>query len=111
MKKITVAMTILAVWLSAGPVWSTTAYSAESEAVPFAIDDMLHMEGIGRAEIDPSGHWLVYEKIRPYDELTDYSFRTYAMRWSGHQLWRYDLRKGQAPELLPGLDSGPSTYL
>lgn len=71
----------------------------------------MKVEGFGAATIDPSRRWLVYERIRPYDQIDDYSFRTYAYQKSGHQLWRYDLRKNGKPKLLPGLDPGPSSYL
>ena len=85
--------------------------AALAEARAFGLDDLLHMEGLGAAEADPRGKWMMFEKIRPYDEITDYSFRTYAYQKSGHQIWRYDLRGGGEPERLPGLDPEPHTYL
>lgn len=84
---------------------------ADAQTHSFGVDDMLKMEGFGAAMIDPSSRWLVYEQVRPYDRFTDYSFRTYAFGRSGHQLWRYDLARGGAPERLPGLDPAPHAYL
>lgn len=84
---------------------------AHSQPGAMSLEDMLRSEGIGNAVIDPSGRWLVYEQMRPYDQYGDYSFRTYAFGKSGHQIWRYDLH-GKAPaELLPGVDPAPHTYL
>ncbi len=87
------------------------APSAEGEKRPLTIDDMMSVEGIGSAQADPQGRWFFFEKKRPYDQMTDYSFRTYAFEKTGHQLWRYDLRRGGDVELVPGIDPQPSTYL
>ncbi|MCD9006426.1 prolyl oligopeptidase family serine peptidase [Luteimonas sp. XNQY3] len=70
---------------------------------------MMEVEEFGAAVPDPTGRWLVYERMRPYGRSDDYSFRTYAPGKTGHQLWRYDLKAG-APELFPGLDPGPHSY-
>lgn len=83
---------------------------AKADDKRLSLDDMMKVEGIGSAVIDPSGRWLVYERLRPYDEIEDYSFRTYAFGKSGHQLWRYDLDGGGEPELLPGIDPAPHTW-
>jgi len=83
---------------------------ARADQRRFSLDDMMKVEGIGSAIIDPGGRWLVYERLRPYDEIEDYSFRTYAFGKSGHQLWRYDLDDGGEPELLPGIDPAPHTW-
>jgi hypothetical protein len=40
---------------------------------PYTIDDYLKLENAGKAVIDPSGHWLIYERMPPYDQLPDYS--------------------------------------
>ncbi|MDP3459399.1 MAG: prolyl oligopeptidase family serine peptidase [Hyphomonas sp.] len=76
-----------------------------------SLDDMMKVEGFGAARIDPDGRWLVYEQVRPYDQLADYSFRTYAFQKTGHQLWRYDLEAGGKAERLPGIDPAPSSFL
>lgn len=76
-----------------------------------SLDDLMKLESFGRARIDPRGRWLIYERVRPYKDITDYSFRTYAQRFSGHQLWRVNLEKQSQPELLPGIDPDPSTYM
>lgn len=85
--------------------------SARAEDRAFTVDEMLKIEGVGAAVIDPSGSWLVYERLRPYEQSRDFSFRTYAMGKTGHQLWRYDLTSGGAPHLLPGLDPDRHAYL
>ncbi|WP_147391756.1 alpha/beta hydrolase family protein [Pelagerythrobacter aerophilus] len=76
-----------------------------------SLDDLLQIEGLGRAKIDPTGRWLFYEKIRPYSDLTDFSFGNYPMGQSGHQIWRYDLKANEGPSLVPGIENGPSSYL
>lgn len=76
-----------------------------------AVEDMMKMEGFGAATVDPTGRWLIFERLRPYEQLGDFSFHTYAFARSGHQLWQYDLKKGGAPKPLPGIASAPSTYL
>ena len=84
--------------------------TGSAEPRHFGLDDLMKIEGYGSAVADPGGHWLVYEKVRPYGTYGDYSFRTYAYDKSGHQLWRYDPASGAAPELLPGLDPAPHSY-
>jgi dipeptidyl aminopeptidase/acylaminoacyl peptidase len=78
---------------------------------PMSVDDMMKVEGIGSAAIDPTGSWLIYERLRPYEQSDDFSFGSYAFARTGHQLWRYDLRSGKDVELLPGLDPAPHSYL
>jgi dienelactone hydrolase len=84
---------------------------AHSEPRPLTVDDMMKVGGLGRASVDPSGRWAVFEKLRPYEEARDFSFRTYAFGKSGHQLWRLDLAAGTPPERLPGIDPEPHSYL
>lgn len=87
------------------------AFTATAGAQPFTVNDMLRLEGFGSASADPSGKWFVYEQIRPYEEIDDFSFRTYAFGGkSGHQLWRYEIEAGEAPERLRGLDPAPHSY-
>ncbi|KCZ57690.1 hypothetical protein HY30_17360 [Hyphomonas chukchiensis] len=95
---------VLLVLLGSGP-----AAVAEHKGV--SVDDMMKVEGLGSALIDPAGRWLVYERLRPYDQIPDYSFRTYAFGKSGHQLWRYDLARGGEPHPLPGIDPEPHAWL
>lgn len=84
---------------------------AYAEPRPITIDHMMQVGGFGSAAVDPSGRWAIYEKLRPYDEADDFSFRTYAFGKTGHQLWRVDLAGGTPPELLPGIDADPHSYL
>lgn len=82
-----------------------------ASSAPFTLDEALKLEGFGSASADPRGRWFVYEQLRPYEENDDFSFRTYAFAGkSGHQLWRYDLKTGEAPERLAGLDPAPHSY-
>ncbi len=85
--------------------------SALSETRQLTLDDMLAVEGLGGGLFDPTGNWVIYERLRPYNQNVDYSFRTYAFAKSGHQIWRYNLEKGGQPELLPSLDPRPSSYI
>lgn len=84
---------------------------SQSEPRRLEVDDLLRLEGFGAADSDPQGRWHVFEQLRPYDRNTDYSFRTYAMGKSGHQLWKYDIRKGGQPNRLTGLDPEAHSYL
>lgn len=84
--------------------------TVQAQPSSFDTEDLLKMEGFGTAEISSTSNWLVYEQKRPYDQIGDYSFRTYAFNSSGHQVWRYHLGTGGVPELLPGLDQQASTY-
>ncbi|MCD9026702.1 prolyl oligopeptidase family serine peptidase [Luteimonas sp. BDR2-5] len=75
------------------------------------VDDMMQVEGLAAAVSDPNGRWLIFERLRPYDQSDDFTFRTYAAQHTGHQLWRYNLKAEGAPEPLPGLDPVPHSYL
>ncbi len=90
---------------------SALAPASQAEVRRLSIDDLLRLEDFGAAASDPQGRWHVYEQLRPYNQNTDYSFRTYAMGKSGHQLWKYDIRKGEPPSKLPGLDPESHSYL
>lgn len=90
-------------------VASTPTFAVDRR--PMSLDDMMKAEGLGVAAFDPSGRWLVYEHVRPYDQLGDYSFLTYASGKTGHQIWQYDMKKGGAPRPLSGIDPAPSSYL
>ncbi|HKZ81688.1 MAG TPA: prolyl oligopeptidase family serine peptidase [Pyrinomonadaceae bacterium] len=39
---------------------------------PVTVDDLLKQEDWGRALIDPTGRWLVFDQSPPYDQLPDY---------------------------------------
>lgn len=75
------------------------------------LDAMLKLEGFGEARFDPAGRWLVYEQVRPYEALPDYSNGTHAFRKSGHQVWRVDLKSGSGPERLPGIDPAAHAWI
>lgn len=90
---------------------AASAHIFAADLRPMSVDDMMKVEGLGAAASDPEGRWLIFERLRPYELSDDFSFRTYAMGHSGHQLWRYNLKTGSSPELLPGLDPAPHSYL
>ena len=100
------AFALLAVAFSIG-----FAPAAWSEPKTLTVDDLMRVESFGSAAISPDGRWLIFERLRPYEEYGDFSFRTYAFQKSGHQLWRYDIKNGGTPELLPGLDPAPHSYI
>jgi dipeptidyl aminopeptidase/acylaminoacyl peptidase len=70
----------------------------------FTIDDNLKLESFGSAIIDPTGHWLVYVHVPPYDQLPDYSVGRIGT-WpgnmsSGGRLMVVDLQSS-APKAVP----------
>ena len=76
------------------------------------IDRYLRSEGIGAALFSPKGDRIVFERIRPYSDIGDYSFRDYAgLNVSGQQIWVANTQNKDQPVLLPGLDQLPSTYI
>lgn len=83
--------------------------SAESRAL--SVDDVLKIEGVGTVLIHPEGRWVHFERLRPYDENTDFSFRTYAYQKSGHQAWQLDLSEDGPPERMQLSEEGAHTYL
>jgi dipeptidyl aminopeptidase/acylaminoacyl peptidase len=87
--------------------------AAGPQGVPkgLTLDALLKMEGLGEAKFDPTGRWLVFERIRPYDAFPDYSYRTHAFHSSGHQVWRLDLQAGSEPELMPGIDPSAHAWI
>ena len=93
-------------------LWSLASLAlADSPDRRLALEDLMKLEGIGRALPDPSGRWILFERIRPYDSYPDYGFGMYAFRKSGHEIWRLDVRSEAPPERLPGLDPDAHTYL
>lgn len=95
-----------------GLVACTAAWPpASADPKGLSLDALLKMEGFGEARFDPTGRWLVFERIRPYDRLPDYSYGTHAFRKSGHQVWRVDLAAGTDPELMPGIDSAAHAWI
>jgi dipeptidyl aminopeptidase/acylaminoacyl peptidase len=62
------------VWrvLGAAVAAAALAVAAPSAARPFTVDDLLHQQSFGAAAIDPSGRWLIVERLDPYDTADRY---------------------------------------
>ena len=43
-------------------------------ARPFTVDDLLHLESLGKAAVDPSGRWLVFDRRAPYDSAPRFDY-------------------------------------
>jgi dipeptidyl aminopeptidase/acylaminoacyl peptidase len=43
-------------------------------ARPYTVADLLHLESLGRAAVDPSGRWLVFDKRAPYDSAPRFDY-------------------------------------
>jgi predicted esterase len=93
-------------------VWSLASFAlADPPGRRLDLEDLMKLEGIGRALPDPAGRWILFERIRPYESYPDYGFGMYAFGKSGHEIWRLDVRSEAPPEPLPGLDAEAHTYL
>lgn len=93
-------------------VWSLASFAlADPPGRRLDLEDLMKLEGIGRALPDPAGRWILFERIRPYESYPDYGFGMYAFGKSGHEIWRLDVRSEAPPEPLPGLDPEAHTYL
>jgi dipeptidyl aminopeptidase/acylaminoacyl peptidase len=90
---------------------SPAAASPQGFSKGLTLDALLKMEGLGETRFDPTGRWLVFERIRPYDAFPDYSYRTHAFHSSGHQVWRVDLQAQSEPELMPGIDPSAHAWI
>lgn len=71
--------------------FACAASSALGQTRPLQIDDVVKLEGFGRASISPGGRWAVYEKRGAYDTTPrfDYGGRS---TWAITDLWRVDLK-------------------
>jgi dipeptidyl aminopeptidase/acylaminoacyl peptidase len=76
---------------------------ASAQTRPIQVDDIVALEAFGRASIDPSGRWAVYEKRGPYDTAPRFDFAQRSV-WAIWDLWRVDLTRPERPpeRLLPG---------
>ncbi len=92
-------------------IGSVVCAAGFADTQKLTLDDVLKVADIGAVTTDPGGRWLIFEQQRPYDQNRDFSFRTYAMGKSGHQLWMADLSGNEPPRLLPGLDPDKHSYL
>ena len=73
-------------------------------ARPFTVDDLLHLEGLRGAAVDPTGRWAVIERLAPYVEAGRFDEDDYTdvLRRS---LLRVDLKHGG--QVAPLLTSTP----
>lgn len=70
-------------------------------ARPYGVDDLLALEGLGPAAVDPSGRWLVVETREAYDHARRYDYDGH-MAFALGRLAVADLaRPGPARPLLP----------
>lgn len=90
---------------------SPSPHGTHTARLALDLDDLFALEGLGNVISDPAGHWIVFEHIRPYEAFQDYSFRSYAQIYSGHQIWKFDTRDGGPARRLSGLDDEATYYL
>ena len=81
------------------------ALTSRAAARPWTVDDLFHLEDIGQAEFDPSGRYLMVERLRPRAELTAFD-----MGNDGEIARRrpvvFDLAAGGAPHPLLPVEPG-----
>ena len=82
-KKTARALT-LAIILLCGP-----ARAADDQGRPYTIDDLLDQAAFGRASLDPTGQWVVFERQAPYSAIRRYDLGLFA-RASTSVLWIAD---------------------
>ncbi|MGV9005943.1 MAG: alpha/beta hydrolase family protein [Brevundimonas sp.] len=88
-------------------VWAVLALlclasTSFAQSRPLQIDDIVTLEGFGRASIAPDGAWAVYEKRGAYDTTPRFDFGGRST-WAITDLWLVDLKSPAAPpeRLLP----------
>ena len=67
-----------------------------ASARPFTIDDLLHLQDLGPAAVDPTGRWLILAVAAPYDRAPRFDNDTAIQPLLTH-LERVDLRRVRAP--------------
>lgn len=84
--------------------------NAPARARNFSVNDLLHSENIGAVSFDPSGRWLVFQRLAPFVDMSRFDMIGRA-RELRSQLYRVDL---DAPwhtvPLLPGSRPGTVAY-
>lgn len=85
-------------------------FAISLEARPYAVEDLLQQEGIGRMAADPSGRWLVVEKHESFlaMERFDRLSRGEVLR---SRLYRADLHHPEAARPLLADDPGPGIII
>ncbi len=53
---------------------AAVALAGPALARPFTVDDLLHLDSLGKAAVDPSGRWLVFDKRAPYDSAPRFDY-------------------------------------
>lgn len=70
--------------------FACAASTALGQSRPLQIDDVVKLEGFGRASISPDGRWAVYEKRGAYDTTPGFDFGGRST-WAITDLWRVNL--------------------
>lgn len=91
-----------------GAVLVGGAGSAAARA--FDIDDLLASESFGRAVLDPTGRWLVFEQRDAYATAPRFDYNT-ATRWGVTRLRRVDLTAASPVATPLAAEAGPGVLL
>ena len=51
-----------------------------TDAVPYSVEDLIALESLGQAMIDPGEHLVVVERRRPHDQASDYGYGPFETR-------------------------------
>lgn len=54
------------------------ALGTSATARPYQVDDLLHSEDFGPVSFDPSGRWLVFERLAPFTDLARFDMLAHA---------------------------------
>lgn len=77
--------------LAAALLGAALVSAAAATARPYDVEDLLATETFGRAAIDPTGRWLVFEQRDPHASGARFDYNTLTS-WSLSRLRRVDLR-------------------
>ncbi|RAK52759.1 S9 family peptidase [Phenylobacterium deserti] len=89
----------------------TALAAGPAVARPFTVGDLLSLQTLGDAAVDPAGRWLVFEVRDPYQAAPAFDCEL-QIELSLNRLWRVDLAApGPARPLLPdrGVSLGPAS--
>ena len=84
------------------------AWSQAAAARPWQVDDLIHLQDLGHAEFDPTGRFLLVEKMGPLAEMTHFDMGVFG-EIARNTPMVFDVRTGAPPRpLLPG--GSPAGY-